>query len=188
MRSPNLYLIKPDGARYNNTRQIEGKEIIVNTTQDETDFKYTNRIGIVTGCPKREGILKDGDKVIIHHNAFRKWYNVRGILKDSANFIKKGTFSLGLDQIFAYDRGDGWVALEDYCFVKPLEKEGGFLYDTDTYQSKVGIIKISNPILEEQGVNVGDKVFFQGEAEYKFDIDGETLWKMSAFRNVKIVL
>lgn len=183
-----MYLVTPDGERYNNVKKIEGKEIIVNTTMDETDFKHTNRVGIVTGCPRREGILKEGDKVIVHHNSFRKWYNVKGNLKDSANFIKEGTFSIGVDQIFAYDRGDGWVSLEDFCFIKPIDKDTDFLYDTDKYQAKMGIVKITNPILEEQGVSVGDKIFFGGQAEYRFDIDGETLWKMSAWRNVKLKL
>lgn len=188
MKSPYLYLVEPDGKRYNNTREIEGNELIVNTTMDETDYKHTNRIGKVIGCPRKKGVLEEGDKIIVHHNAFRKWYNVKGMLKDSANFIKKGVFSIGPDQIFAYDRGDGWVALQDFCFIKPIEKDTDFLYDTDKYQQKEGIVKITNPILTEQGVNVGDRIFFVGEAEYRFDIDGETLWKMSAWRNVKIKL
>lgn len=188
LKTPRLYLVAPDGERYNNVKQIEGKDIIVNSTMDETDFKHTNRVGIIIGCPKRGGVLKEGDKVIVHHNSFRKWFNVRGMLKDSANFIKEGTFALGLDQIFAYDRGDGWVALEDYCFIKPIDKITDFLFDTDKYQSKEGTVKINNPILEKQGIAVGDKVFFVGAAEYRFEIEDETLWKMSAFRNVKLAI
>ena len=183
-----MYLIEPEGDRYNNVKKIAGKEIIINSTTDETDFKYTNRIGVVNGTPKREGILEVGDRVIVHHNSFRKWFNIHGKLKDSTNYIKEGVFSIGPDQIFAYDRGDGWVCLEDFCFIKPIEKEKGLTFNIKQFESNVGVVKISNPILESQGVNVGDKILFTGPAEYKFNIDGEILYKMSAFRNVKLKL
>lgn len=188
MKTPYLYLIEPEGDRYNNTKIIEGKEIILNTTMDETDFKYTNRIARVIGTPKREGVLKEGDRVIVHHNTFRKWFNVKGRLKDSSNFIKEGAFYAGLDQIFAYDRGDGWTTLEDYCFVKPIEKESGFTYNVENWIQDRGIVAISNPILEKQGIGVGDEIFFVGPARYRFDIEGETYWKMSAYANVKLKL
>lgn len=184
--TPYSYLITPEGDRYNNAKQIEGKKIIVNTTMDETDYKYTNRIGKVIGVPRREGPLEVGDRVIVHHNTFRQWFNVRGNLKESANHIKGDVFYVGPDQLFAYDRGDGWVCLEDYCFIRPIEEENdGIILSTEG--QRIGEVAISNPILEAQGVKVGDKIAFTGNAKYVFEIDGEVLWKMSAKRNVSIV-
>ena len=184
-----MYIVEPAGERYNNSKKIEDSELILNTTMDETDYKYTNRIGVIKGLPRRNSILREGDRVIVHHNTFRKWFNVRGKLKDSANFVKRDHFYVGFDQIFAYDRGDGWKCLEDYCFIKPIEKEEtDLLLDTNKNENKVGIVKFGNKILEEQGIYEGDKIFFQGQAEYVFKIDDEILWKMSAFRNVKIGL
>lgn len=192
MKTPYLYLIEPEGDRYNNVKQIEGKELIMNTTMDETDFKYTNRIGKIIGTPRRGGILEEGDRVIVHHNTFRKWFNVRGKLKDSSNYIKDGAFYAGTDQIFAYDRGDGWVTLEDYCFIEPLidrEKDLSNLYiRAGAWSTEYGKVHITNPILSEQGVEIGDTVFFDKRAAYRFDIDGKILYKMSAARNVKLVL
>ena len=186
MKTTYQYLIEPVGERYNNAKQIEGKEIIINTTMDETDFKYTNRIGKVVGLPAYDGPLQEGDRVIVHHNTFRKWFNVRGRMKDSSNFIRNGWFYAGLDQVFAYDRGDGWVTVQDYCFVEPEEDMNWM--DTRVLSKSFGKVAITNPILEAQGVTVGDRVFFNEQAAYKFVIDGRTLYKMSAFRNVKVVL
>ena len=188
MKTPHAYIVEPEGDRYNNSKTIGGKDIILNSTLDETDFKYTNRIGVIRGCPRRSGDLLEGDRVIVHHNTFRMWTNVRGTLKDSANFIKEGHFSVDLDQIFAYDRGDGWKTLEDYCFIKPIGVLEGFVLENRTKQALKGIVKYGNKILEEQGIHEGDEIYFIGQAEYVFEIDGEILWKMSAYRNVKLRL
>lgn len=194
MTTPYDYIIKPIGERYNNVKKIEGIDLIVNTTLDETDFKYTNRIGEVIAVPRKGGELKVGDHVIVHHNTFRKWTNVRGTLKDSSNFVKEGHFLVGPEQLFAYDRGEGWVSLEDYCFVEPeeVERDPSNLYLTASQLSKThsknfGRVYISNPILEAQGVSVGDRVFFNSTASYRFDVDGKVLYKMSAWRNIKLV-
>ena len=190
MKAVNEYLIQPLGERYNNVKQIGGKDVIVNTTMDETDFKYTNRIAEVVAVPRYEEVLEVGDKIIVHHNTFRKWFNVRGHLKNSSNFIKEGQFFAEPDMIFAYNRGDGWVTLSDYCFIEHQDvKENAFGLLVDdkkcTFQGKV---HFTNPILEVQGVKVGDNVVFDRTAAYKFEIDGKTLYKMSAHRNIKLVL
>ena len=185
------YLIKPVGERYNNVKQIGGKDVIVNTTMDETDFKYTNRIAEVIAVPKNRGELQVGDKIIVHHNTFRKWFNVRGHLKDSSNFVKEGCFYADLDMIFAYDRGDGWKSLADYCFVEPTEMElndYGMALNTKVTSVTQGKVYITNPILERQGVEVGDQVVFNKSAAYKFQIDGKLLYKMSAWRNIRVAL
>lgn len=179
------YIIKPHGERYNSVKQIEGKELILNTRIDEGDFKFTNRIGEVVGVPKKEGVLKKGDLVIVHHNTFRRWYNVRKKLKDSSNLIKDGLFSADLDMIFAYNRGEGWVVLEDYVFIKPIEKKSD--WTKQLYEPFVGTVKFNNPLLEMQGVEVGDKVTFEHNCEYKFNIDDEVLYKMSV-KNVKCII
>lgn len=194
MKTPYDYIIKPIGDRYNNTKKIEDIDLIVNSTIDEKDFKYTNRIGEVIAIPRKGGLLEVGDRVIVHHNTFRKWTNVHGILKDSSNFIKENHFLAGADQIFAFDKGEGWVSVEDYCFVEPdeVERDPNNLYLTAkdvsrTHSANLGRVYITNPILTAQGVSVGDKVFFDEKARYRFDVDGKVLYKMSAKRHVKLV-
>ena len=191
MQTPYQYLVEPIGERYNNVKKSKDTELIINTTRDETDFKYTNRLGRVVGIPRRPGLLERGDEVIVHHNTFRKWFNVRGKLKDSANFVKEGNFYVGDEQIFAFRRGDGeWQCIEDYCFIEPNTGEFGLYHtdDKDGYSVTRGKVYLNNPILESQGVSVGDEVVFNKSAAYRFDLFGKVLYKMSAIRNVKLIL
>ena len=44
------FIIKSN-KRYNNSKDIEGKELILNTEISERDYMYTNRIGIVKAIP-----------------------------------------------------------------------------------------------------------------------------------------
>ena len=168
MLTINQYLIKPDGARYLN----EKDGVIVNTTNDETDFKYVNRIGEVIAVPRDNyANLEVGDKVIVHHNTFRKWWNVRGLLKDSANFVKENTFQVHTDQLYAYNRGEGWKTVDDWIFVKPIENEYITLDNIGQYVVQTGIVKFAND-------HIGQEVFFDKKSEYKFEIDGEILYRM----------
>ena len=168
MKTPYQYIIKPVGERYNN----EKDGLIVNTTMDETDFKYTNRVGEVVALPVRnEAKLEIGDKVITHHNTFRKWFNVRGNLKDSSNYVRDDMFQVNTDMIFAYDRGDGWKPIEDWIFVKPIENGGENIWNLDMYETQMGEIVIANNL-------VGEKVFYDKYCDYKFEIDGEVIYRM----------
>ena len=177
MKTPYQYIIKPAGERYNN----EKDGLIVNATMDETDFKYTNRIGEVVALPVRnEAKLKVGDKVIVHHNTFRKWFNVKGLLKDSSNFVTGNLFNVGTDMMYAYDRGEGWTPIEDWIFVKPIDKHEEDLWNLDQYETQVGVVKIANKW-------VGKKVFFDKMCEYKFEIDGEIIYRMREY-DLQLVL
>lgn len=181
------YLITPLGERYNNVKEIQGKKLILNATIDEKDFKFTNRIAVVVETPSKGGVVEKGDMVIVHSNTFRRWYNVRGKLKQSSNLIKDELFSADLDQIYAYNRGNGWITLEDYCFIKPIPREGAIFHQAGIYEPLVGIVKFNNPWIERQGVKVGDKIAFSENSEFAFEIDGEVLYKMSSSRDVKLV-
>lgn len=115
--------------------------------------------------------LQIGDKVILHHNVFRKWFNVKGHLKDSSNFVKKDTFQANTDMIFAYDRGDGWKSVDGWIFVKPIEKSIEDIWNTGNHETQTGIVKIADE-------HVGEKVFFEEWCEHKYYIDGELLYRM----------
>ena len=180
------YLIVPDGERYNDVKKIGDKELILFSGINEKDHSYTNRIGIVVGIPKSPGPIEVGDKVIVHHNTFRRWYNVRKKLKDSSNLIKGDEFSLQLDQLFAYNKGDGWITTQDFCFITPIPLKVQEFEIADQYETQVGHIHINNECLERQGLNVGDKVWFSKNSEYEFEIDGVLCYKMSGSRDVKL--
>ena len=68
------FVVKPKGGRYNNSKKIGDKELILNT--EIYNHEYINREAIVTAVPlalKTE--IKVGDTVIVHHNVFRRWHN-----------------------------------------------------------------------------------------------------------------
>ena len=43
--------------------------------------------------------LKKGDEVIVHHNIFRRWYNMRGEEKNSSTHFKDNLYFVSLSYI-----------------------------------------------------------------------------------------
>jgi len=85
MQSLFSFIVEPKNGRYDNEVDIDGKKLIINTTMD--DHKYVNRVGVVKSIPKiGKTNIKIGDEVIVHHNVFRRFYDVRGIEKNSSSY------------------------------------------------------------------------------------------------------
>jgi len=78
MRSPHYFVIRPNkGVRYDNMRQYGDKDFIISSSQE--DHTVTNRIGIVESVPiGYDGNIKPGDQIIVHHNVFRIYYDMKG--------------------------------------------------------------------------------------------------------------
>ena len=82
MRSVNDFVVSPLGSRYNNTKKIGETELILNTTIFNHEF--VNREAVVQSVPiVGDTDIKPGDTVIVHHNVFRRWHNVRDEEKNS---------------------------------------------------------------------------------------------------------
>ena len=173
-------VIEPKGSRYNNTKMIGDKEFTLNATINEKDFRFTNRIGTVIRPARTSGVLKKGDEVIVHHNVFRRFNNMRGKLVDSGSYVRDDRFTCFDDQMYAYKRDDEWKALEFYCFIEPslYAAKEGFIYDKNILEPHTGTIFINNPKLEEFGLSKGDKVLFMPGTEYEFVIEGKTVYRM----------
>jgi len=78
MQSVFNYLIEPKGGRVTGRTEIDGNELLLNT--DLQNHEYTNRVGVILGLPiaNKYKELKEGDEVIVHHNIFRRFRDVRG--------------------------------------------------------------------------------------------------------------
>lgn len=176
MKPLNHIVISPkDGNRYNNT---DG-DFIVNAHIDEHDFKYTQRIGIVEKLPySRECVFKVGDEVIVHHNVFRRYWGFGMDLRNGDSYFNKEEYVCEPEQVFAYNRGDGWNCVRDYCFVRPIEKEDD-IFINEGYKERQGELVYTNESLKKLGYSEGDTIGFSPYSEYVFNIDGETLYKMS---------
>ena len=176
MQSLFEYIISTEN-RYNNTVDVEGKELVVNTEVTERDYMFVNRIGKIVKLPLyNNSELKENDEVIVHHNVFRRWIDVEGIQKNSSSFLNENEYLVSDDQIFAYKRNNKWRSLPNFCFVKPLYKKDKWALKTD--ENLLGILTYSNSKLDKLGVSVGDVVGFTPDSEYEFNIEGEKLYRI----------
>lgn len=176
MRSIYNFIIKSN-QRYNNSTDIEGTELILNTEITEKDYMYTNRIGEVKAIPALiKTPIKPGDQVILHHNVFRRWIDIRGNEKDSSSFIQEDEYMVSPEQIYAYKRKKKWKCLDDYCFIKPLKDESKWSVLSE--QKLLGELVYSNKYLKSLGLSVGDVVGFSPDSEYEFNIEDKKLYRV----------
>jgi len=178
MRSVYNFVVTPIGERYNNTKKVEGGDLILNT--EIYNHQFVNRIAKVISVPiVGDTDIKPGDEVIIHHNVFRRWHNVKGIEKNSRSYFNESTYIISLDQIFLYKGDDKWNCPKGYCFVKPLKKIDQFNIESE--KPLQGIVKYSDGTVE-----VGELVGFRPSSEYEFIVDGERLYRvLSNFITIK---
>ena len=178
MRSVYNFVVKPKGQRYNNTKKLSGVELILNT--DICQHQYVNREAEVISTPIIGNTsIKPGDTVIVHHNVFRRWRNMKGLEKNSRSWFDENHYILSSDQIFLYKRKDEWITPNGYCFVIPLKATDKF--NTESEKPLQGIVKYSDGT-----VNVGDLVGFRPSSEYEFIVDSERLFRvLSNFITIK---
>ena len=178
MKSVYNFVVTPKGERYNNKKKVGDSELILNT--EIYNHQYVNREAIVISKPIiGDTDIEPGDTVIVHHNVFRRWYNVKGIEKNSRSYFDESNYFISLDQIFLYKRKDKWVAPKGYCFVMPLKAQNPFNIDME--KPLQGIVKYSDGTVE-----VNDLVGFRPSSEYEFIVDGERLYRvLSNFITIK---
>ena len=178
MRSVYNFVVTPKGDRYNNKKKVGDSELILNT--EIYNHQYVNREAIVISKPiVGETDIELGDTVIVHHNVFRRWYNVKGIEKNSRSYFNESTYFITSDQIFLYKRNNEWIVPKGYCFVMPLKAIDQFNIESE--KPLQGIVKYSDGTVE-----VNDLVGFRPSSEYEFIIDGERLYRvLSNFITIK---
>jgi len=178
MRSVYNFVVTPKGERYNNTKKLDGGELILNT--EIYNHQYVNREAVVISTPiVGHTDIQAGDTVIVHHNVFRRWHNVKGIEKNSRSYFNESTYFIASDQIFLYKRDGVWTAPKGYCFVKPLKAVDQFNIESE--KPLQGIVKYSDGT-----VGVNELVGFRPSSEYEFIVDNERLYRvLSNFITIK---
>ena len=178
MKAPFDFVIEPKGSRYNNTTKVGDKDLIINT--EVYNHQFVNREAIVKSVPTAfETEIEPGDTVIVHHNVFRRWHNVKGIEKNSRSFFNESTYFINQDQIFLYKRDNEWRVPKGYCWVKPLKATDQFNIESE--KPLQGIVKYSDGTVE-----VNDLVGFRPSSQYEFIVDGERLYRvLSNFITIK---
>ena len=177
MKSVYNFVVTPAKSRYNNTKDIDGEELIVNT--EVYSHQYVSREAVVKATPTVGNTdIKVGDTVIVHHNVFRRWHNEKGIEKNSKSYIDEQTYLVQPDQIFLYKNTE-WQAQKGYCFVAPVKSTNKITVDKE--KPLVGIVKHTDGT-----VNKGDLIGFRPSSEYEFIIDGQKLYRLlSNFITIK---
>ena len=178
MKSVYNFVVTPKGERYNNKKKVDGGELILNT--EIFNHQYVNREAKVISTPIiGDTDIKPGDTVIVHHNVFRRWHNVKGVEKNSRSFFNESTYFVNYDQIFLYKRNKEWIAPKGYCFIKPLKAIDQFNIESE--KPLQGIVKYSDGTVE-----VNDLVGFRPSSEFEFIVDGERLFRvLSNFITIK---
>lgn len=178
MKSVFNFIVKPVGERYNNKIKVEDKELILNTKIES--FKSVNNLAVVISTPLAYSTnIKVGDIVLIHHNVFRRFYDIRGNQKNSRAFFMDDLYFCDLDQIYLYKSDDEkWNTFGDRCFIKPLKNIDDLKLNKE--RELIGILKYGNNSLNKLKINEGDLVGYTPYGEFDFIIDGERLYCMKS--------
>ena len=170
MKSVYNFVVTPKGKRYNNIKKVGDSELILNT--EIFNHQYTNREAIVISTPLiGDTDIKPGDTVIVHHNVFRRWYDVKGIEKNSKSYFDEKTYLVNKDQIFLYKKNNKFYSQDGFCWVQPIKNKDK--YTDSKEQENKGIIKYTDGTFKK-----GDLVGFTPESKYEFIIDGERLYRV----------
>ena len=178
MKSVYNFVVTPKGERYNNKKKVGDSELILNT--DIYRHEFINREAVVISTPIiGDTNIKPGHTVIVHHNVFRRWYDIKGVEKNSRSFFNESTYFINHDQIFLYKRDNEWITPKGYCFVKPLQAVDNFNIKNE--KPTQGIVKYSDGTVE-----VGDLIGYRPKTECEFIVDGERLYRvLSNFITIK---
>jgi hypothetical protein len=173
MKSLYSFIIKPLFNRYDNVKKIDENELIINTSIE--DHKFVSKKAVVVSTPAAyDTKIKKDDIVYVHHNIFRRYYDIRGIEKNSSTFFKDDLYFCSPDQIYMYNLKPHL----NYCFVKPILNKNRL--ENRKEQPNFGILKYGNSSLDAVGIRPGALVVFTPFSEFEFIIEGERLYCMKS--------
>jgi len=177
MKAYKDFIVSPIGDRYNNSKKVNDKELILNT--EVFNHQYVNRLARVIATPLLfQSPLNVGDEVIVHHNIFRRWHDVKGREKNSRSYWKEDKYIISEDQIYLYKK-ENWTAMPGYSFVQPIKSNSKLTSEAE--EPLVGVIKYSDSTFD-----INTLVGFTPNSEYEFIVEGKRLYRvMNKFITIK---
>ena len=170
MKSVYNFVVTPKGERYNNTKKIGDKELILNT--EVYNHQYINREAIVVSVPIiGDTDVKPGDTVITHFNVFRRWHDVKGKERNSRSYFDENTYIVKEDQIFLYKRNNKWKSPEGYCFIQPIKDLDQF--NTEAEKPLVGIVRYTDGTVKK-----GDLIGYKPRTQCELVVNGQKLYRI----------
>jgi hypothetical protein len=185
MKSPLYFVVEPVGDKlYDNTTDYG---LVLSASKE--DHTVTNRFATVIATPiGYTGEIVPGDTLMVHHNVFRKYFDMRGKEVYGPSHFRDKAFLVDHEQYFLYRHDGQWKAPHPYCMVKPVDNlQDHVLVDPEREQPLLGVLKYGNEYLYSKGLNDGDLISFQPESEYPFTVDGEKLYRMLS-KNICVAL
>tara|TARA_R110000822_G_scaffold89193_1_gene206268 strand:+ start:172 stop:777 length:606 start_codon:yes stop_codon:yes gene_type:complete len=177
MQSLFSFIVKPINKRYDNEVKIGDKTLITNSRIES--WKSVSNQAIVVETPKAFTTkIQKGDIVVIHHNVFRRFYDMRGKQKDSRSKFIDDKFFCDIDQVYLYKQNGEWNAFGDRCFISSIVDSD--VLTADKERKLIGILKYGNSSLEAIEINPGDLVGYTPNGEFEFVIDNERLYCMKS--------
>ena len=173
MRAYKDFIVSPIGERYNNSKKVGDKSLILNT--EVYNHQFVNRRARVIATPLLfSSPINVGDEVIVHHNVFRRWHDVKGRERNSSSYYKEDEYIISESQMFLYKQDNKWKAMPGYSFVKPIKDVDKFNIEKE--KPLVGIVKYSDGTLNN--FYTTELVGFTPNSEYEFIVDGERLYRV----------
>ena len=173
MKAYKNFIVSPIGERYNNSKKVGDKSLILNT--EVYNHQFVNRRARVIATPLLfSSPINVGDEVIVHHNVFRRWHDVKGRERNSSSYYKEDKYLISEDQMFLYKQNDEWKAMPGYSFVKPIKAVDKFNIEKE--KPLVGIVKYSDGTFNN--FYTTELVGFTPSSKYEFIIDGERLYRV----------
>ena len=173
MKSLYQFIVKPYNERYDNVKVVGEKNLIINTNIE--DHQFVSKKAVVVSTPAAfKTKINIGDIAYVHHNIFRRYYDIRGNEKNSGTYFKDNMYFCNADQIYMHND----KCHLNYCFVKPILNKN--VLDNQKEQPNVGIIKYTNNALEAAGITPGTLITFTPNSEFEFIIKGERLYCMKS--------
>jgi hypothetical protein len=187
MKSPFYFIVKPmEGKRYSNTKDFGGVELVVSTSEE--DFRFSNRFAEVIETPLGyTGPIKVGDTLVVHHNVFKFYNDMKGQRKSGMSFFREDLFFVDFEQFYMYNNGVEWIAHGRFCFVTPIKPIDSFIFKPMLEEPLMGVMKYPNEYLKSKGINAGDMICFAPDSEYEFNIDDEKMYRIID-KNITIAL
>jgi len=178
MKSPFTFIVEPlQNKRYVNTKQIEDVEFVINTSQE--NHLASNREAVVINTPiNYAGPISPGDILLVHHNVFKFYYDMKGRERSCKSYFKDNMFFVDTEQFFMYKQKGNWHSHDRYCFVEPIKTKESLIYKNTKEEPLVAKMVYTNSALEKQGVVNGSMISFMPESEYPFQVDGKKLYRM----------
>jgi len=173
MKSLYQFIVKPFEQRYDNVKKVNNKKLIINTNIENHIFVSKKAVVVSTPAAFKTNI-NIGDIVQIHHNVFRRYYDVRGVEKNSGTYFKEDMYFCNPEQIYMYNNKSHL----NYCFIKPIKNQN--VLENRKEQPNVGIVKYSNKFLEALGITPETLITFTPNSEFEFIIEGERLYCMKS--------